>query len=421
MICDKIYRVLWIEDDPGVIASYKETASSFGIDFVQYDDWESASIYVNQYFDEIDAIILDAHCKIKKGDTVANDDFLHIAVVEMLLIFAKFHSVRPWYILSAGTMNRFDKVTSVISSYRLAYEEEWGEMIYTKTAPEALAKDFADPIEALDKPANETDLLNQIIEVCSNHAHNHALARHRDALQYLGVHSLIRGNARKFLLQLLDALYDPKGSVGFAFTGNPIRRIFECIVRAAVERGIIPEEAIADGNVKCMEASRFLCGENPKELPYRYGLHGERILDATESSMLITILTSTNVASHESAEDYEEDEVTLTEDNRDEFSGCALLMCRVIKAFGRYAEAHKNREQNIAKWVKNPNTIEGHRGMLCKSGNEWFVEDCLISNSRNFFSEGDEIELNEIVFNSGHTAGSPFLFFAKKPRKSYNK
>lgn len=414
MSCDKIYRVLWIEDDPGVVASYKETASSFGIDFVQYDDWESASIYVNQYFDEIDAIILDAHCKIKKGDTVANDDFLHIAVVEMLLIFAKFHSVRPWYILSAGTMNRFDKVTSVISSYRLAYEEEWGEMIYTKTDPEALAKDFADPIEALDKPANETDLLNQIIEVCSNHAHNHALARHRDALQYLGVHSLIRGNARKFMLQLLDALYDPKGSVGFAFTGNPIRRIFECIVRAAVERGIIPEEAIAGGNVKCMEASRFLCGENPKELPYRYGLLGERILDATESSMLITILTSTNVASHESAEDYEEDEVTLTEDNRDEFSGCALLMCRVIKAFGRYAESHRDIDENKSMWKPNPNTVEGKELTIQAVSNLLFAGNCLLPD-KSWLIPGNKVILRDVVLNTSTSADS-FPFFCKNPQ-----
>lgn len=421
MNCDKIYRVLWIEDDPGVVSSYKETASSVGIDFIQYEDWESASKYMNQYFDEIDAIILDAHCKIKKGDTVANDDFLHIAVVEMLLYFAKFHTVRPWYILSAGTMQRFDKVTSVISSYRRAYEEEWGEMIYTKTDPEAFANDFADPIEAMDKSANETDLLNQIIKVCSAHVHNIALARHRDTLQFLGSQAVIKGNARNFLLHLLGALYEPQRYVGFKFYGNPIRRIFECIVNAGVELGILPTEVMPGGNVKCMEASRFLCGENPIDLPYRYGFPYERILDVAESSMLITILTSTNVGSHESAVDYAENDVTLSDDNRDEYAGCTLLMCRIIKAFGKYSESHKNREQNIAKWVRNPNTIEGHRGILCQSGNEWFVDDCLISNPRNYFSEGEEIELNEIVFNSNHASGSPFLFFAKKPKKIHKR
>lgn len=354
MSIEKKFRVLWIEDDPRVVSSYKQAASSYGIDFTQYDDWESASLYMNRYFDEIDAIIFDAHCKIKKGDTVANDDFLHIAVVEMLLIFSKFHSVRPWYILSAGTMNRFTDVTSIISSYRREYDEEWGEMVYTKTNPDALADEFVDPIEAMDSPANETDLLNQIIKVCSDHVHNMALARHRDTLQYLGSSSLIKGNARKFMVQLLSALYEPQKYVGFTFSGNPIRRVFECMVRAAIEHGIIPECVADGGNVKCGEASRFLCGINPIELSFRYGDKDDSVFDKSEASMLITILQSTNIASHESAEDYAECDVTLGEDNRDEYSGCTLLMCRVIKAFGKYLSTHKDYNSNRQMWYPNP-------------------------------------------------------------------
>ena len=410
------YRVLWIEDDPNFKDSFEKVAASEGIVMTHYEDWETASSYLNQYIEEIDAVVFDAHCKIRKGETVGNDSFLHIAVVEMLLIFAKHHTVRPWYILSAGTMNRFSDVTTIIESYRSQYIENWGELVYTKTRPNVFSKEFSDEFGNPSGP-NEMDLLKRIKEVCSQHVHNIALARHRDTLQYIGIHSLIKGHSRKFLLHLLDAFYEPQKYIGYSFAGNPIRRIFECLVRAAVELGIIPEETIAGGNVKCMEASRFLCGENPIDLPYRFGFANERILDVSESSMLITILTSTNVGSHESANDYNENDVTLNEDNRDEYAGCALLMCRIIKAFGKYAEYHKDRAQNTAKWVKNPNILEGHHGILCKSGNEWFVDECLISNSRNFFSEGEEIELNDVVFNSNLTSGSPFLFFAKKPKK----
>lgn len=410
------YRVLWIEDDPNFKDSFEKVAASEGIVMTHYEDWETASSYLNQYIEEIDAVVFDAHCKIRKGETVGNDSFLHIAVVEMLLIFAKHHTVRPWYILSAGTMNRFSDVTTIIESYRSQYIENWGELVYTKTRPNVFSKEFSDEFGNSSGP-NEMDLLKRIKEVCSQHVHNIALARHRDTLQYLGIHSLIKGHSRKFLLHLLDAFYEPQKYIGYSFAGNPIRRIFECLVRAGVELGIIPEETIAGGNVKCMEASRFLCGENPIDLPYRFGFANERIFDVSESSMLITILTSTNVGSHESANDYNENDVTLNEDNRDEYAGCALLMCRIIKAFGKYAEYHKDRAQNTAKWVKNPSILEGHHGILCKSGNEWFVDDCLISNSRNFFSEGEEIELNDVVFNSNLTSGSPFLFFAKKPKK----
>ncbi len=414
------YRVLWIEDDPNFKVSFEKVAASEGIVMTHYEDWETASSYLNQYIEEIDAVVFDAYCKIRKRETVGNDSFLHIAVVEMLLIFAKHHTVRPWYILSAGTMNRFSDVTTIIESYRSQYIENWGELVYTKTRPNVFSKEFSDEFGNPSSP-NEMDLLKKIKEVCSHQVHNIALARHRDTLQYLGIHSLIKGHSRKFLLHLLDAFYEPQKYIGYSFAGNPIRRIFECLVRAGVELGIIPEETIAGGNVKCMEASRFLCGENPIDLPYRFGFANERILDVSESSMLITILTSTNVGSHESANDYNENDVTLNEDNRDEYAGCALLMCRIIKAFGKYAEYHKDKAQNTAKWIKNPSILEGHHGILCKSGNEWFVDDCLISNSRNFFSEGEEIELNDVVFNSKLTSGSPFLFFAKKPKKISSK
>lgn len=412
----KRYRVLWIEDDPGVVPSLQVVASSVDIEFAQYDDWESASKYMDQCFDEIDAIIFDAHCKIKKGDSVANDDFLHIAVVEMLLKFAKFHSVRPWYILSAGTMHRFDKVIPIIGSYRREYEEEWGEMVYTKTNPEAFANEFTDEIEELDRPVNETDLLNQIKKVCAEHVHNMALARHRDTLQYLGSNSLIKGNARKFMLQLLSALYEPQKYVGFTFSGNPIRRVFECLVRAGVENGILPDCVIERGKVHCNEASRFLCGMKPKSLPYRYGNEGDSVFDYAESQILYTILQSTNIASHESEDDYEECDVTLSEDNRDEYSGCTLLMCRIIKAFGKYANAHKDKDANKRFWKPNPlpKSYENHRGILKKIGSEWYVDDCLVKFNRGYH-EGDTLQLNNIVLNN--KAGSPFLFFAHETAK----
>lgn len=407
------YRVLWIEDDPNFKDSFEKVAASEGIVMTHYEDWETASSYLNQYIEEIDAVVFDAHCKIRKGETVGNDSFLHIAVVEMLLIFAKHHTVRPWYILSAGTMNRFSDITTIIESYRSQYIENWGELVYTKTRPDVFSKEFSDEFSNPSGP-NEMDLLKRIKEVCSLHVHNIALARHRDTLQYLGIHSLIKGHSRKFLLHLLSAFYEPQKYIGYSFAGNPIRRIFECLVRAGVELGIIPEETTAGGNVKCMEASRFLCGENPKELPYRYGLLGERILDATESSMLITILTSTNVASHESAEDYEENEVTLTEDNRDEFSGCALLMCRVIKAFGRYAESHKDIEENKFKWKPNPNTVEGKELTIQSAGNILYAGDCLLP-VKSWLHPGNKVILKDVVLNTDVSAG-PFPFFCKNPQ-----
>lgn len=390
-------------------------ARSNSVDMVHFEDWESASPYLNQHIDEIDALILDAHCKIKQGESAGNDDFLHIAVVNMLLIFAKHHTVRPWYVLSAGTMNRFSNVTSVIESYRQEFVPEWGEMVYTKTKPRVFDSAFSEEFGNNDSgKLSESDLLDKIKEVCSKHIHNSALARHRDTLQYLGTHSIIKGNARKFLLQLLSALYYPQKFVGFSFAGNPIRRIFECIVRSAVEYGVIPEEVCKGGNVKCMEASRFLCGDNPETLAYRFGDTSEGVLSANERSMLITILSSTNVGSHETSEDYTECEVALNEDNRDEYSGCALLMCRIIKSFGKYIEIHNNVEENKKKWKPNPRLLEGKELTISYEAGYPYADDCLLPNYCKD-KVGKKVLLKEVTFNTKASANL-FPFYSISPQ-----
>lgn len=409
------FRVLWIEDDPNFKESFIKVAKTSSIEMVHFEDWESASSYLNQYIDEIDSVILDAHCKINRGESAGNDDFLHIAVVGMLLIFAKHHTVRPWYVLSAGTMDRFSKVTSVIESYRKDYEPEWGEMVYTKTKPRVFDSTFSDEFGNADSGMlSESDLLDKIKDVCSKHFHNSALARHRDTLKYLGTHSVIKGNARKLLLQLLSAMYDPQKFVGFPFTGNPIRRIFECIVRSGVEYGLIPDEVCKGGNVKCMEASRFLGGDNPEMLSYRFGDVTESVLSAIERSMLITILTSTNVGSHETSEDYAECDVALNEDNRDEYCGCALLMCRIIKAVGKYIETHNNVENNQKRWKHNPRLLEGKELVVESAAGILHAGNCLLPD-KSWLHEGMKVRLTEVVFNNSETSDA-FQFFSKNPQ-----
>lgn len=409
------YRVLWLEDDPNVKESFINVAKTNGVEMIHFEDWESASNYLNFHIDEIDSVILDAHCKIRHDESSGNDDFLHIAVVNMLLIFAKHHTVRPWYILSAGTMQRFSDVTSVIESYRKEYEPEWGEMVFTKTRPRVWDDTFSDEFGNNDSgKLSEYDLLDKIKKVCSKHIHNSALARHRDTLRYLGSHAIIKGNARKLLLQLLSALYDPQKFVGFPFAGNPIRRIFECIVRSGVEYGIIPEEVCMGGNVKCMEASRYLCGDNPETLPYRFGCLSDSVFSPSERSMLITVLTSTNVGSHETSVDYAERDVALNEDNRDEYSGCALLMCRIIKAFGKYLEAHNNVDENRRLWKPNPRLLEDKEMIVESTDGYPHAGNCLLPN-KSWLREGVKVKLTEVVLNTRETSDT-YPFFSKSPK-----
>lgn len=413
-------NVLWVEDN----LKYKESlllhTPKHGIAIDHFTNWTQAKKHLDKHIDEIHAVVLDAHCKLDDSDSDANDDFLHYAVVEMLLLFAKHHTMRPWYILSAGTMNRFSDTTKIISHYRKDFEEEWGEMVFKKkgltSEVDINSGDvFANADEDIEP--GEKQLIERLIgSICIA---NNSLYRHHDALRYVGSKSFFRGNARRNLLCLLDALYNPQNKVGFKFEGNPIRKIFESIVIAAVEYNVIPPDVINNRNVQASEARRFFVGEDPERLEYRFGEPNDFILDHEEASMLKTILHCTNIASHEDAGDYEDLDLTLTEDNRDEYAACALMMCRIIKAMGKYIESHKNKDDNKLRWKPNRklDTREDFSGTVFKSGNEYYVEDCLIRPSKDY-KEGDWVELSKIVPNKD--TSSPFKYFANKVRKISN-
>lgn len=421
-------NVLWVEDNTeyknSFIPSAKQLARElqadkdylFDLDFTHFTNWEQAKNYLASNLDEVQVVVLDAHCKTYESYASEDNEFLHYSVMDMLLIFAKFHTTRPWYILSAGTMNRFSETTTVISHYRQDFEEEWGRMIYTKRG----LQNFDDDADNGDifakanfsKDPDERDLIKSILKAVDQP--KAALFRHRDTLRYLGRDKLFKGSSRATLLTLLDALYNPHLYAGYRFQGNPIRKIFESIVHTCAEKGIIPDTIRPHGKVLCSEASRFLSGKNPVSLEHRFGMENDKILNSNEESILIAVLTSANVASHESKSDLEETDVIITDNNRDEFAGCALLMCRIIKALGKYITENQDIATNKSKWRLNPGLLEGKHYEIKRCGEILYAGQCLLP-SLQWLHEGNKIELREIVLNNRETSDE-FPFYCNKPQ-----
>lgn len=417
-------RVLWIEDEKEKLGFLTEEAKSMNVILDNYPNLESGMEQFDAHFNEYEAIILDAHCKVYE-DSPASDDFLYCAWAEIKSIFTKHHSIRPCYILTAGPQDgRIDSKTFVRTIERMKkwqndYALEFGEMVYYKTGDSVNQTGVSvnqDKETTFDNNINilENPLLNQIKKVCGFSHHWPAMARHRDTLCYLGPSRLFKGSARQSMIELLSALYEPNKYNGFRFNGNPIRKVFEAIVHTCVENGIIPEQIRSGGNVQCREASRFLSGENPERLSVRFGYLKERILDSTESSILLAILASTNVASHESSEDLPETDIVLTDDNRDEFAGSALLMCRIIKAIGKYISRHSNANENKQMWKPNPSLLEGCKCKVKKEGVILYAENCLLPINRRL-SAGDTVILYDVVFNRDETSDE-FPFYCKNPQ-----
>lgn len=49
-------KVLWIEDDLGVYESFRNTASTYGIEFIHADNWLEGKQKLKEQFNELSAI-----------------------------------------------------------------------------------------------------------------------------------------------------------------------------------------------------------------------------------------------------------------------------------------------------------------------------------------------------------------------------
>ena len=174
------YKVLWVDDlvtNPSYITHFQSKAEDYNIVLHPVSNWEDAAKLLNDNFEDYSAIILDAECKMNASDPEENL-FIHKVLPSLTSIFGKKQTTIPWYILSAGTMEDFDTAMSIALCQHKEYEEEWGAMTYSKSAPE-------------QNENSQKRLFENIKKVASNKIANKVLARYQDTFQYLGEGKLI--------------------------------------------------------------------------------------------------------------------------------------------------------------------------------------------------------------------------------------
>lgn len=339
-------KVLWVEDELDTAQSFSALAELQGLHLEVAASWERAEQMLRLHFREYTAIILDANCKLKEKDTIANPNFLGLASVRLARIFGEKHELIPWYVLSAGTMTAFDIVLDLINSdERRSLDAEWGRMLYRKEAAE----------EGLL-------LIEQIKRVAENKPINKVLARHAEVFKYLanGELSIDSALARNYMLKMLSALYNPEEHHNFEYEANPLRKVLECLFHSAHRLGLLPDACFNDfRHLTLLDACRFLSGMNTKFrgqgggtcLRYGepgsgdYGKGGDSIFPEDTARFVQSILNYTNAQSHI---DKEDEPYRVAESQREVFLAYVLLLAHVIKVFGEFIEEHPDKEQNQA-------------------------------------------------------------------------
>lgn len=342
------YRVLWVDDDEDIIVSFPPyVEEKYNIDIDVATNWEEAEQLLRVHFKEYSAIILDAYCKLKKTDRLPNNLFLGQVSSRLSMIFGEKQAFIPWYVLSAGTMENFDIVKSIIETEeRKQMEPLWGEMLYKKE------KDTR-----LEDSKNVEKLLNNIRKIAAEKTTNKVLLRHADVFKYLGKEDFVDyTKSRTYILKMLSALYNPEENLGYKYEGNPLRHVVEYIFRTANDFGLLPDDCFSnDDQLILLDSSRFLAGmtircfdkKNRTTVNYfkRIAPGTNPVFSEIESEAVKDILNFTNSDSHTS----KNDPYIIDEDKKEIFFGYVLLLCHVVKTFGRYLESHKDKNTNLAK------------------------------------------------------------------------
>ncbi len=349
MVNEEPYKVLWIDDDTSIIQGFQNIAENYNIDLCHETNWETAEILLKEKSEDYSAIIFDAECKISANDP-EECGFLHKVLPSLYELFGKKQIRIPWYVLSAGTMDGFCSVMDTAQYRRSENEEEWGKMVYSKTAPS-------------QNENSREKLFENIQKNASNQTSNIVLFRYHDVFQYLGEGKLIGREARTIMLKMLCNLHTPEQNTHFDFQGNPLRKVMEHIFRAAHEIGLLPDECIEKaGQINILDANRFMSGITTshsklrygKEGDYKKGIDGDTIFPNYMGNITRNILNfaSTNSHTSESNEYTIKDKDLIIDENEKElFFGYVLQLCHVIKFFGHFAEQHPNKEENL-KMIK---------------------------------------------------------------------
>lgn len=414
---ETLYNVLWVDDnsDDSFVLGYQFRAESLGINLIHTTNWAEAEKKLIKQFDEFSAVILDANCKMTEA-RLEEEKFIPKVIPKLVSICNERKQLIPWYILSAGTMSNFQFVREIAYDSHAPYEDEWGQMLFIK--------DVAD-----DDAQSSQKLFEQIIRVAKEQSNNVVLYRHENVFKYLGNgdDKLIQGDARKILRKMLSILYFPAETFHeIKFEGNPLRKVMEYIFRAAQKVGLLPQECFErDNQVNLLESSRYMSGLNTKHSHLRYGeagpdhegRGGDTIFPEYLGNIIRAIIEFGSIDSHTNeAFPYtiDDEDLTLTENEKELFFGYVLQLCHIIKFFGNYVDTHNDISINKSMITKilDPSDYEEIEGVVETDGSNYYCDKCVLLNSAKRFV-GERIKLSNVRINTNRETKGKYPFFAR--------
>lgn len=115
--------MLWVENDPKVIADYPgEAEDNYGLQLVPFTNWEEGRAALLADYDRWDAIILDAKCCLTKDALENARTFLTEVINELGEIYHDKGRTINWYVLSGDAEAPFYES---IPKSCVKWDEDW--------------------------------------------------------------------------------------------------------------------------------------------------------------------------------------------------------------------------------------------------------------------------------------------------------
>ena len=344
---DDLYHVLWVDEERD--ERFVNLAKRYGIEMVQRTSWERGRDELNDHSQIWDAVVLDGNCALMEGED-RNPDFLYQAVTEMKEVMAMRGMSIPWYVMSSGSAEDFDKTLERIElGDRKRQEEHWGRMAFGKSAEE------------------REELLLTICKSASQSVKNRIRMMYGTVFDTLELYFDER--AEEVMMTILTVLHYPEENRKFdpVVYYTQMRRILEYLFRAAYKLGLMPDELMAGDKVNLTNSSCYMDGQVVKVANQkRVKLRGRNvsIFPPIIAGIVKKIINVANKHTHTVDVTSEEGEV-LREYYREVGSsnmlfGYALQLCDVLSWFGNYAKSHPNVLENRKMWIVIQNRVQNN-------------------------------------------------------------
>lgn len=233
---DNYIKVLWVDDDLDLASSLPDEAIMEGINMVHFPSWEEAEPALEKEFDSWDAIVLDAHCRVKRNEALSSNAasrFLMGAVNKLPRIFAQHGRQIPWYILSAGIVNQQDLGLDGLLEGNVERLPEWDYEFdgtyYTKGV--AGANKLFQSILHLREMSIETRIAGELYPEV-----------------FRAIDEIGQPRLREYMMGVLKPMHDERTiAADYNHRFNDVRRVIESVFANMIEKGLLPSSLRSKG------------------------------------------------------------------------------------------------------------------------------------------------------------------------------